>query len=509
MKVISILLILFYFVNSNNENFTNENSTNNEEVEVNHILILKNINFKIFSLFFLWLIFALETFLNLRQLERYTAPKGKYPIPKELVEFIDEKTHEKTLSYRKDLAKFGMIKQLFEQITETLIILSDLLSYIWYNIAGSLITERYLGYDDYRNHEIIHSLILVLIYLIYNSIISLPWDYYHTFVIEQTHGFNKQTKGFFLWDKIKSMLVSLVLAPLLIGPIIKIIHWGGEYFYIYVCAFILIFTLLIMTIYPALIAPLFDTYVELHRSKLRDKIEALANKLHYPLTKIFVVIASKRSAHSNAYLYGFYNNKRIVLFDTLLNEEYKAAINKKEAELKDKSTKKDIKDNNESEIKENEQSLDCTTDEILAILAHEFGHWQYYHTIKNLGFTQFISIISFCIFGQLMHFQPLFNSFGFYDSTPTIIGLFIVFSYIFSPINTVLHFCLTIISRRFEFQADAYSASLGHGENLKKALVKLLKNNLSDVNPDPLYSLYHYSHPPLVERLNAIKNKTE
>ena len=148
----------------------------------------------------------------------------------------------------------------------------------------------------------------------------------------------------------------------------------------------------------------------------------------------------------------------------------------------------------------------CTNDEIVAILGHELGHWKLSHTLKNFVISQFSILISFFIFGQLMYNKEMFASFGFTHSTPIIIGLVIVFQAVLAPMNVVTAFLMTMLSRRFEFQADTFSTQLGFGEHLKTGLVKLQRSNLGDMDPDPWYSMYHYSHPPVVERIRAINN---
>lgn len=146
----------------------------------------------------------------------------------------------------------------------------------------------------------------------------------------------------------------------------------------------------------------------------------------------------------------------------------------------------------------------CTNDEIVAILGHELGHWKLSHTLKNFVISQISVFLSFYIFGQLMYNKDMFSSFGFTQSMPVIVGLIIVLQAILSPVNVLTSFLMTLLSRRFEFQADAFSTKLGLGEHLKSGLVKLQRSNLGDMDPDPWYSTYHYSHPPVVERIRAI-----
>nr|AAB61028.1 A_IG002N01.21 gene product [Arabidopsis thaliana] len=268
-------------------------------------------------------------------------------------------------------------------------------------------------------------------------ITDLPFSLYSTFVIESRHGFNKQTIWMFIRDMIKGTFLSVILGPPIVAAIIFIVQKGGPYLAIYLWAFMFILSLVMMTIYPVLIAPLFNKFTPLPDGDLREKIEKLASSLKFPLKKLFVVDGSTRSSHSNAYMYGFFKNKRIVLYDTLIQQ--------------------------------------CKNeDEIVAVIAHELGHWKLNHTTYS----------------------------------------FIAVQHTVIPLQHLVSFGLNLVSRAFEFQADAFAVKLGYAKDLRPALVKLqvrednnrtqTEENLSAMNTDPLYSAYHYSHPPLVERLRAI-----
>jgi len=255
--------------------------------------------------------------------------------------------------------------------------------------------------------------------------------------------------------------------------LINIIKWGGPYFYIWTWSFLLLFSLFMMTIYPNVIAPLFNKFTPLEEGELKNAIEKLAASIHFPLTKLFIVDGSKRSGHSNAYFYGFFKNKRIVLYDTLLQQ----------MELK----------------------------EIVAVLAHELGHWSSNHVLKMLIISEIHLFISFWLFGQITNWDAMYTSFGF-DSKPTIIGLILFFQFIMSPVDHVLSFLMNILSRKFEFEADGFAVKLGYSSELRNGLIKLNAENMGNTNPDKWYSTYHYSHPPLLERLKAIgykEKKTE
>lgn len=244
---------------------------------------------------------------------------------------------------------------------------------------------------------------------------------------------------------------------------------GGKNFYIYVWAFMFFFSVFMMTIVPVFIMPLFNKYEPLPDGELKTRIYELADKLNYPLKKLFVVDGSKRSSHSNAYMYGFGSNKRIVLFDTLMEQ--------------------------------------VSDDEILAILGHELGHWKLGHTLTNFCVTQVYFGAAFYFFSQCYTAIELYAAFGFDNlsgSIPTVIALMLFFQTLWAPVDKILSFLLTTFSRRCEFQADEFSVKLEMSQMLQSGLCKIHLENLGAMCPDPWYSMYHYSHPPLVERLGAM-----
>jgi len=252
-----------------------------------------------------------------------------------------------------------------------------------------------------------------------------------------------------------------------LAALLHIIKWGGEYFYVYCWIFISLFMLFMLTIYPSFIAPLFNKFTPLETGELKTEIEQLAARLQFPLTKLYVIDGSKRSSHSNAYFYGFFKNKRIVLYDTLISQ--------------------------------------LNLPEIVAVLGHELGHWKLNHTVKLLLISELQIFVSFFLFGQILGWHLMYTSFGF-ENYPTIIGLILFFQFIMSPVDHVLSFAMNMLSRKFEFQADNFAKKLGteFAHSLQVGLIKISAENLGNLNPDSWYSIYHYSHPPLVERLKAL-----
>lgn len=486
-------------------------------------LILSNI--MICILVFMWVTYMWETYLSKRQRRLYETAKD---VPSELMDVMDQETFEKARLYSLDKSIFEFWSSLWNQFETTIILVLGGIPYLW-NVATT--TMQHFGYSS--EYEISISIAFVLYSTLYSTVTSLPWSLYMTFVIEERHGFNKQTIGFFFKDLVKKLVVMQIIALPITALLLWIIKAGGDYFFVYAWLFTFVVTLALVTIYADYIAPLFDRYTPLEEGELRTKIEELAASIEFPLTKLYVVEGSKRSSHSNAYFYGFFKNKRIVLFDTLL-EDYKPANPEKKnedvnTENNEQSSTTDTSETDilandtkeESTTTENDESTKdvptqpdesekpkkktgCSNDEVLAVLGHELGHWKLNHNLKNLIISQVNTFFSFMVFGLLMKKSELYEAFGF-TIQPTLIGLLIIFQFIFSPYNEVLSFCMTWLSRKFEFQADAFAKALGRAQDLGSALIKLNKDNLGFPLADKLFSMWHFSHPPLLERLQAIK----
>lgn len=284
-----------------------------------------------------------------------------------------------------------------------------------------------------------------------------------------------------------------------------------------------------MTIYPEFIAPLFDKYVPLPESELKVKIEALAKRVGFPLTKLYVVQGSKRSSHSNAYMYGFWNNKRIVLYDTLLSPETIAELfpDSKKDEDEPKPAEEPLVEVSSSEDEDatgvkTRKKKGMTDDEVVAVLGHEIGHWKMMHTVIHLTVAEINLFFSLFLFGYLYKNQDIYDAFGFHNETPTLIGILLVFQLILAVYNEIFGIAQSFASRYMEFSADKFSAELGYAEQLCDSLIKLGVDNVSSEKlhysyllmkhfqlslpvDDHLYSAVHHSHPPIPERIEALK----
>ncbi|KAK6804574.1 hypothetical protein RDI58_002358 [Solanum bulbocastanum] len=405
---------------------------------------------------FMILMYIFESYLDVRQHAAHKLPT----LPKPLVGVISQEKFEKSRAYSLDKSYFHFIHEFVTILMDSSILYFRILPWFWKRSGEFLV---YLGLN--AENEIFHTLSFLAGVMVWSQITDLPFSLYSTFVIEARHGFNKQTVWLYFRDMIKGIALSIVIGPPIVAAIIVIVQKGGPYLAIYLWGFMLILSLVMMTIYPVLIAPLFNKFTPLPQGELRVKIENLASSLKFPLKKLFVVDGSTRSSHSNAYMYGFFKNKRIVLYDTLIQQ--------------------------------------CKNDEeIVAVIAHELGHWKLNHTMYSFIAVQILTFLQFGGYTLVRNSKDLFQSFGF-DTQPVLIGL-IIFQHTVIPLQHLVSFGLNLVSRAFEFQADAFAKKLGYAAPLRAGLVKLQEENLSAMNTDPWYSAYHYSHPPLVERLAAI-----
>ncbi|KAL2057228.1 hypothetical protein ABVK25_002281 [Lepraria finkii] len=401
--------------------------------------------------------YLFESFLSLRQ---YKVLQQKKP-PKALEGEVSQEVFDKSQAYGRAKAKFGFVSSLYDQVQNYGIIYYDLLPQLWALTGVWLVRyvpEKYAG-------EIVHTLIFFFTYNIITTVLNLPTAYYGTFVLEEKYGFNKSTVKLWLMDMIKGQALMVVFGAPLLSGFLAIVQKTGNQFFYYLWLFSIVVQMFAITIYPIFILPLFNKLSPLEEGKLKTGVEALAKKLKFPLSELYVIDGSKRSAHSNAYFYGLPWKKHIVIYDTLIEKS--------------------------------------ETEEVVAVLAHELGHWSLGHTTKLLGIAQFHMFYIFALFSVFINNRSLYQSFGFHKDFPIIIG-FILFSDALSPMDTVVKLLMNILSRTFEFQADEFAVKLGYSTDLAKSLIKLQIQNLSTMDADWMYSSYHFSHPILPERLGAL-----
>lgn len=441
---------------------------------------------------FSWATFLWEEYLAYRQ--RIVVQNTKF-VPPELRNVVDRETFDKARAYAIDKGSFSLVESIYSQMLSTGIMVYGGLPWLW-EASGKMVEA--IGYDS-GSSEILQTVAFVCIGNVVTTIIGLPWCAYFTFRVEQKHGFNKQTPGFFIKDKLKKLLLSQVISAPVVSGLVYIIKAGGNYFFFYLWLFTMSVLIFFMTIYPDLIAPLFDKYEPLPEGDLKSNIEKLAARISFPLTKLYVVEGSKRSAHSNAYFYGFFKNKRIVLYDTLL-QDY-TPLNKKGQQ------QGEGEEANEPLVEEPKKT-GCNTTEVLAVLGHELGHWKLNHVLKGIIISQVNLFLIFGVFGSLSKYEPLYRAFGF-STQPAFIGLIIVMQFVFAPYNELLTFLMNMFSRHNEYQADEFAVGLGYQKDLQSALIKLNKDNLGFPVHDSLFSAWHHSHPPLLQRIQALQSHTK
>ena len=387
-------------------------------------------------------------FLNLSHLKKYGAE-----IPREFEGQIDQDLLSKTRNYTVEHTKFEFVSSVFNNIIFLVFILALLTIYNSWIIS--------LNYSF-----IVTGLIFFLLLSYADTLLSIPFSLYSTFKIENRFGFNTMTVKLWITDTVKSLIISTILMSLLIAVGLYLIQKSPALWWLWVWCFFLVFGIFIMYISPYVIEPLFHKFSPIGNEELESEIKNLLNKAGIRVSRIFKVDASRRTKHTNAYFTGIGKTKRIVLYDTLIEK--------------------------------------MNRDEILAVLAHEAGHWKKKHVLKHIITTEVIAFVGIYIAFYVLQTDFLIDLFVIKQSSlfVKLILLGFIGSIILFPFGPLFH----LISRRHENEADKYSFELtGKTEGMISALVKLSKDNLSNLHPHPLYALFHYSHPPVLERIRSIR----
>jgi len=371
------------------------------------------------------------------------------PVPAELDDVYDKDEYIKSQAYKKENYKFSLITGVFT----ILMTLGFFLFKGFYWVDGIA--------RDFSDNEIVIALIFFGIIMFGSDIISTPFSYYQNFVIEEKYGFNKSTKKLFFMDKAKGWLLTIVLGGGILALIVWFYQQTGDYFWLYTWAFIAFFSVFMTMFYSSLIVPLFNKQTPLENGELRTAIENFSINVGFNLDNIFVIDGSKRSTKANAYFSGFGSKKRIVLYDTLIN--------------------------------------DLEINEIVAVLAHEVGHYQKKHVFINMIISILLTGFTLFLLSLLIN-NPLLSE-ALSISEPSFhIGL-IAFGVLYSPISEITGILMHYISRKFEYQADDYAKEKFNAQDLISSLKKLSKNSLSNLTPDKVTVFLHYSHPTLYQRI--------
>ncbi len=375
-------------------------------------------------------------------------------VPPEFEGRIDEELLKKTQSYEAEKTCFSFISSLFGNIITIVFIFGGFL-----NIYNSWIASLNWPF-------VLSGLVFFLLLSYASTFLSIPFSLYSTFRIENKYGFNTMTLKLWAADFLKSLLLSTVLTGILVSTGLWLIQLSPDYWWIWVWCFFLVFSLFIMYISPYVIEPLFNKFTPIAEASLEDKIKDLMTKVEIRVSRVFKMDASKRSRHTNAYFSGIGKIKRIILYDTLLEK--------------------------------------MNHDEILAVLSHEAGHWKRKHILKMVVATEILSFIGIYIAFRIL--QTDFLTHLFQIEKDTFVAKAVVLGFIGGIISFPFTPLGSYISRRFEKEADRFSFQLtGNRDAMASALIKLSKDNLSNLHPHPVYAAFYYSHPPVVQRIREIK----
>ena len=404
---------------------------------------------------YIFIFFILFGFVFSSILEYLNSKNWNDSIPDVLKDFYKESDYKRAKNYKIDRDKVSLISSLLSTSITIVFIVSGLYGKI---------SDFSIYYFD---SLFLQSAAFFLFFLIISTTISLPISYYSVFTIEEKYGFNKTTKITFLKDKIKGLLMSLIIGGFILFVSIQIYILFGANFWLWLWLFLSVFLILTNMFYTTLIVPIFNKLSPLEEGSLKNKIEEYSKKIGYSLDKIFVIDGSKRSSKANAFFSGLGPKKTIALFDTLIDKHEE--------------------------------------DELVAVLAHEVGHYKKNH-IKQGLLLSVLQVGIICYVLQLCLNEPsLSYALGASESSFHL-GL-IAFSFLFSPISIIIGIGMNILSRRNEYEADNFAKESYNPESLKNALKKLSSDSLTNLYPHPLYVFVHYSHPPLLKRLEALDRK--
>ncbi len=392
--------------------------------------------------------FLLETVLDYLNSRKFMDP-----VPKELEDVFDNEEYIKSQAYKKDNYKFGILSSSFSIVLTLSFLVFG--GFEWIDLFVREITVN----------PILMALLFFGIILIGSDLITTPFSYYQTFVIEEKYGFNKSSRKLFFMDKIKGWLMMAILGGGILALVIWFYQWAGSSFWIYALALIAVFTIFMNLFYSRLIVPMFNKQTPLEDGSLKHKIENYARQVGFRLQNIFVIDGSKRTTKANAYFAGFGKEKRVTLYDTLIQE--------------------------------------LEEEEIVAVLAHEVGHYKRHHIIINLLISILLTGVTLFILSLFIN-NPEF-SYAIGVTQPSFHAALICFGILYSPISEITGLVMNILSRKFEFEADDYAKETFEALPLINSLKKLSKNSLSNLTPHPAYVFLHYSHPPLIDRIRNLK----
>ncbi|MBA4410583.1 MAG: M48 family metallopeptidase [Bacteroidota bacterium] len=405
-------------------------------------------------LFYVIIGLLVADFIFERFLEYLNSTRWSDQLPEEVKDIYDEEKYRQQQAYEKANFRFSLISSTFSFVIILLMFL--LAGFAWVNSMALSVSAN----------PILTALMFFGVLMLASDLINTPFSVYDTFVIEEKFGFNKTTPKTFVLDKLKGYMLGAIIGGGLLALIIYIYQLTTTSFWIYSWFVVSGFSVFMVFFYSNLIVPLFNRQTPLPEGELKSAIENFSASVGFKLDNIYVIDGSKRSTKANAYFTGFGSKKRIILYDTLIN--------------------------------------DMTTNELVAVLAHEIGHYKKHHVVWSLLLGILQTGIVLFIFSLLVGSKELSAALGV--QTPSFhIGL-IAFGILYSPIAMITGLAMNIFSRKNEYQADAFAAQNFDAVELASALKKLSVKNLSNLRPHPAYVFFHYSHPTLLQRLEELKS---
>ena len=404
-------------------------------------------------IFFIIVVFLCLDFVLERVLESLNSKHMSPVLPDSLKGIYEEKEYSRFQSYKRENGRLDSWSSGVGFVVMIVFLVAG--GFGWYNSWVVSLTD-----------SVVWQTILFVVGLsVVSPVLDIPFDYYATFRIEEKYGFNKTTRRVYWLDTVKELFLSLVLGGVLLALVVWFYTWAGTYFWLYAWGAVTLFSVFMAMFYSQLIVPLFNKQTPLQEGSLRDKIQAFAGKVGFKLDNIYVIDGSKRSTKANAYFTGLGPKKRVVLYDTLIDE--------------------------------------LTEEEIVAVLAHEVGHYKKRHTLRSMVVSVIQMGVLFWLFSLCVNNVALSEALGG-DRAYFQMGL-IAFAILYSPVNLILGVGMNVWSRNNEYEADAFAARYYEGDYLVSGLKKISVKSLSNLTPHPLYEYIYYSHPSLLKRIDAVK----
>jgi STE24 endopeptidase len=406
-------------------------------------------------LYYILIFIVIASFLTGVFLEYLNSTQRSDELPDDLKGIYDQAEYSKSIRYERVKQRFSLVRGLFS----VLLLLAMLI------MGGFAVIDEFAR--ELSSNPVVIALIFFGIIMFASDLLGLPFDWYGTFVIEENFGFNKSTPWIFFTDKIKGWLIGMIIGGGLLALITWFYYQTADLFWVYALLLISGFVIFMNFFYSSLIVPLFNKQTPLEEGELRDSISSMSTRAGFRLDNVYVIDGSKRSTRANAYFAGLGRKKRIVLYDTLIN--------------------------------------DLSIPEITGVLAHEIGHYKKNHIISGMLISLVTTAITLYLLSVVVSDPGLSAAMGSLEPSFHL-GL-IAFGILYTPVSAIFGVIANLISRMNEYAADQFAAQNHPASHLVSALKKLSVKNLSNLKPHPLYVFFNYSHPPLLSRLNALKER--